>query len=500
MHYNETNQIQMENAMPTNLYIVNPIMATQEYTKGGTNELSKCVDAFVANNGPEDQALSLCKGNNLNGLTLQQACDQGFLDQMNLTNTFIKENIIIFNSTIPYFEFTVDGKNTTTDKDIWYEVVLSKGDDLDGKTRIKDNLLKFTLTETKDNKETTVVGNKSYSDLTSKRIWVDTINKNTTSEVVHTYRLYMWISNNTVIGNVNQDYTMEEWKSIFASIKVGVSGDFNEKYMPVEVETSCFTTEENETGLIITDYDSSCGSNIVIPEEVNGKKITAIGQKAFYGKQLVIIDIPKSVVEINEEAFRNNNITSINVPDTVINLHCKAFDEGVVKNRDMICQETTPLSCFSTTLNDDNTISITYYWTSILGCTKNVIIPKTINGGIVTIIEVSAFYNKELTSLVIPNSVKTIGVNAFKNNKLTSLVIPNSVKTIGVNAFKNNELINVKFSSSSLLERIEGHTFENNSITSVVIPNSVSYLACNAFDSTVAITKSDNLVCTDEPE
>ena len=186
MHYNETNQIQMENAMPTSLYIVNPIMATQEYTKGGKNELSKCVDSFVANNGPEDQALSLCKGNNLNGLTLQQACDQGFLDQMNLTNTFIKENIIIFNSTIPYFEFTVDGKNTTTDKDIWYEVVLSKGDELDGKTRIKDNLLKFTLTETKDNKETTVVGNKSYSDLTSKRIWVDTINKNTTSEVVHT--------------------------------------------------------------------------------------------------------------------------------------------------------------------------------------------------------------------------------------------------------------------------------------------------------------------------
>ena len=35
MHYNETNQIQMEGAMPTNPYVVNPIMATQEYTKGG---------------------------------------------------------------------------------------------------------------------------------------------------------------------------------------------------------------------------------------------------------------------------------------------------------------------------------------------------------------------------------------------------------------------------------------------------------------------------------
>ena len=106
-----------------------------------------------------------------------------------------------------YFEFTIDGKNTYTEKDIWYEIVLTKGNDQTGKTRIKDNLLKFTLTETKDGVTTTVVDGKSYKDLTSKRIWVNTINKNTTSEVSITYRLYMWVSNDTKIGNINQDYT-----------------------------------------------------------------------------------------------------------------------------------------------------------------------------------------------------------------------------------------------------------------------------------------------------
>ena len=106
MHYNETNQIQMEGAMPTNPYIVNPIMATQEYTKGETNELSKCVDAFVANHAPEEQALSLCKGNSLEGgITLQQLYDDGSLDEANLTDTFMQENIIIINPSIPYFEF-----------------------------------------------------------------------------------------------------------------------------------------------------------------------------------------------------------------------------------------------------------------------------------------------------------------------------------------------------------------------------------------------------------
>ena len=129
-----------------------------------------------------------------------------------------------------YFEFTIDGKNTTTNKDIYYEIVLSYGDNHPTRTtRIRDNLLKFRLVEIKDDVETVVVDNQFYSDLTNKRIWVDTINKNTTTEVTHTYRLYMWISNDTIIGNVNQDYTIDEWNDVYASIKVNVTGDFNEK-------------------------------------------------------------------------------------------------------------------------------------------------------------------------------------------------------------------------------------------------------------------------------
>ena len=128
-----------------------------------------------------------------------------------------------------YFEFTVDGKNTSN-KDIWYEIVLSHGDSHPTRTtRIRDDLLKFRLVEIKDDVETVVVDNQSYSDLTSKRIWVDTINKNTTTDVVHTYRLYMWISIDIRIGNVDQDYTSDEWDDVYASIKVNVNGDFNEK-------------------------------------------------------------------------------------------------------------------------------------------------------------------------------------------------------------------------------------------------------------------------------
>ena len=505
MHYNETNQIKMDNAVPTNPYIVNPIMATQEYTKGGTNELSKCADAFVDAFISSERATTLCKDTN----TLQQVYDLGELDQMNLTDTFVQENILTINSSRPYFEFTVDGKNTTTDKDIWYEVVLSKGDDITGKTRIKDNLLKFSLTETKDNKETIVFNDRSYNDLTNKRIWVNTINKNTTSEVNITYRLYMWISNDTVIGNVDQDYTIEEWKNIFASIKVGVSGDFNEKY--IIPETSCFTTKENETGLTIIDYNKNCEKKIIIPQTINNKNVTKIGEGAFRYKNLMNIVIPDSVTTIGEVSFANNQLTNVEipssvttigryafaynqltnveipssvttiesgtfdnnkisnvnintsitsigayaftnnnirdliVPDTVKKLHCKSFDDGVVNNRDMTCTETAT-SCFYTYDNEDGTLHISEYDNT---CDKDVIIPEKINDKNISIISFDAFKEKDLTSVVLPKGLKEIYTNAFYSNK----------------------------------------------IVAVSIPDSVTFLSCEAFDSNVIITKSNNLVC-----
>ena len=156
--------------------------------------------------------------------------------------TYIKDS--------PYFEFTIDGKNTYDKEDIWYEIVLSYGDNHQTRTeRLRDDLLKFRLVEVVDGVEQVLFTNKSYNDLTSKRVWVDTIPKNTTSEVVHTYRLYMWISDDTIIGNTSEaDYDMETWNNeVYASIKVNVTGDFNEKELAYEdmydvTDASCFRT------------------------------------------------------------------------------------------------------------------------------------------------------------------------------------------------------------------------------------------------------------------
>ena len=419
---------------------------------------------------------------------------------INLTNVMPSET---YDAT-SFFEFTIDGKNTTTNKDIWYEIILKHGDEVSGKIRIKDNLLKFTLTETKNGTTTTVFDGRSYGDLTNKRIWVNTINKNTTSEVSITYRLYMWISNDTVIGNVNQDYTTEEWKNIFASIKVDVAGDFNEKILTTD--EACFTTENIKeyelntnmttdelnkcttyiTNLGLSWYDGETPeafckgtgtnqgetfqsildnnwfssdqlsyfetNNIIISTGIIDIKI--LNYDASCGSDVVIPNTIKGypVTVIGYEAFSDKQLASVIIPDSVITIKYGAF-----KNNQLT----------SVTIPDSVT---------------------TINEGV--------FSNNQLTSVTIPDSVTTINEGVFSNNQLTNIIIPSNVTTIDNSAFSNNQLINVTFVLPSNVKSIHYGAFKINNITSVTIPDSVTYLACEAFDSTVVITKSDSLVCT----
>ena len=110
----------------------------------------------------------------------------------------------------------------------------------------------------------------------------------------------------------------------------------------------------------------------------------------------------------------------------------------------------------------------------------------------------SPFAYKNITSVVIPNSVTTIGDRAFRNNNLTSVVIPDSVTTIGYYAFAENNLTNVVIPNS--VTTIVGYAFAGNNLTSVVIPDSVTTIGNYAFSynnlSSVYIGANSNLTET----
>ena len=108
-----------------------------------------------------------------------------------------------------------------------------------------------------------------------------------------------------------------------------------------------------------------------------------------------------------------------------------------------------------------------------------VVIPSTIGGIPVEHIGYALFYNMDITSITIPNSVTTIGDSAFRYNHLTNITIPNSVTTIGDNAFSYNELTSVIIPDN--VTTIGDYAFYSNKLTLVIIPDSVTSIGDYAF-------------------
>lgn len=64
-----------------------------------------------------------------------------------------------------------------------------------------------------------------------------------------------------------------------------------------------FRYEDSGNGIEITSYDGSA-TEIIIPNEINGKTVTGIGDYAFYDcSSLTSVSIPKGVTSIGESAF-----------------------------------------------------------------------------------------------------------------------------------------------------------------------------------------------------
>ena len=418
---------------------VNPDMVNQTYQKDTRNELSKCMYLHEFETFDEGTtAETYCKGTGtIDGKTFQKAFEEGNITNEEYLSLLKEKNILTLNvTTLPYFEFTIDGKNTTTNKDIWYEIILKHGDNLTGKTRIKDNLLKFTLTETKDRVTSTIFSGATYNDLTSKRVYVNTINRNTTTDVNITYRLYMWISNDTMIcagdPKDNCDYYTDNtpnWNDVFASIKVDVAGDFNEK--SIATNESCFRVGTINDGneVAILDYNRACGSDVIIPSTIKGYPVTVIGN---------------SNTSVIEQLSNKNNDYKLN-----------------------------DLNNYQKNVNIKPTV------TRILGSFTDKNLTSVVIPDSVTMIDVYAFYNNKLTNITIPDSVTIIGDYAFQDNQLTSVTIPNGVTTIGSDAFSNNQLTSVTISNG--VTTIDGSAFAGNQLTSVTIGNGIQYIGIGAF-------------------
>jgi hypothetical protein len=93
-----------------------------------------------------------------------------------------------------------------------------------------------------------------------------------------------------------------------------------------------------------------------------------------------------------------------------------------------------------------------------------------------------------ITSIVIPNGVKSIGTYAFSSLRFTSVVIPDSVEIIWDDAFSSNREI-TRITLPNNVKVIGDGAFSSNSkLTSINLPASIEWIGDRAFASCGELT------------
>lgn len=210
-------------------------------------------------------------------------------------------------------------------------------------------------------------------------------------------------------------------------------------------------------------------TNLILPEELDGKKVTGIWRDGFSAKYLISLEIPNSISDIDINPFdKCRGLTEIRVsPD---------HPYLVVINGALLSKK-------------DN---------RLIWC-PNVLTSYDIPQG-TSSIGAKAFYNCfALTSVTIPDSIIEIGDQAFCNcTALTSVSIPDCVMKMGENPFSGcTSLAEIKVSPfHQYFSAIDCVLFSKIDKRLICCPPSLMLSSYNVPDGTLSIGKNAFYGCT----
>ena len=289
-----------------------------------------------------------------------------------------------------------------------------------------------------------------------------------------------------------------------------------------------YTANDDASTCYVSGHEGSYSSEIVFPEEYQGRTVTSIGERAFYEcTGLTSVTFGNGVTSIGDRAFRYcSGLTSIEIPNSVTSIgHCAFYEctgltsvtigNSVTSIGQHVFQGCTGLTSIeipnSVTSIGDGAFSGCSSLTSVtIGNSVTSIGIRAVDGcsGLTSVVVSSgnAKYDSRdncnaiietasntlilgCKNTVIPNSVTSIGQYAFCGcSGLTSVVIPNSVTSIGMYAFHEcSGLTSVEIPNSvtSIGERA---FFDCSGLTSIEIPNSVTSIGHSAFGGCSSLT------------
>lgn len=200
-----------------------------------------------------------------------------------------------------------------------------------------------------------------------------------------------------------------------------------------------------------------------------------IGSEAFYGSGLRKVSYADgfTALKIGSRAFANTRLTKIALPEGLIEIGANLFRDTTT-----LTEITLPAS-FSFE-------QIQFAGTLFTGIT--VTLPEgsdyVIDNGLLYNKDKSVLisqYDKQATSVIIPEGVVSIYDYAFANSKLVEISIPSSVTYIGNGAFKSSKsLLKVTFNGDAITS-IGKETFYEVAANSIVLPSTVKSIGAYAF-------------------
>lgn len=284
------------------------------------------------------------------------------------------------------------------------------------------------------------------------------------------------------------------------------------------------------------------GSSVSVPETLDGKPVSAIGEMAFAGQRdLQLVELPASVETLDGSAFlgavslenikiseENPNFSEKNgvlfnasgktlvafpgargghyaVPAGTTEIGKYAFAGSALETVELTGVRTIGSSAFRESALRELTIpdSVTRVWAEAF-CGCEALVSVRIGSGLkstaaglfrgctaLTRVEIPAgirtlseetFAGTGLTEVTFPENseLNRIGENAFRGCKLVEVVLPGMVSAIESGAFADNTALE-KIVLSPGLKRIGAHAFRNCAIREMTVPASVTEIGYGAF-------------------
>jgi hypothetical protein len=136
--------------------------------------------------------------------------------------------------------------------------------------------------------------------------------------------------------------------------------------------------------ITITGYEGFVGAELItIPETIEDKPVTRIGDDAFRKLYIGKVMLPEGLISIGSNAFSHNYLSEISIPDTVTAIESIAFQNNTLTSLDL----------------GNNLVSIGDY----------------------------AFDENDIAYLLLPDTVQSIGAGAFNQNPINLIKIGRDV-------------------------------------------------------------------------